>query len=121
MFSGFQISQRTARANAAVRRADESYREAKLRVEQGVRSALIDLRNAWQGLEIQTRSTELSRRRVQFAREEFRMGTIPFINLQSVIDQADGAERDLVNARYSFAIALVNLEEQVGGPIAHPE
>lgn len=121
VFSGFQISQRTAQANAAVRRADESYREANLRVEQGVRSALIDLRNAWDGLEIQRRSTDLSRRRVQLAREEFRMGTIPFINLQSVIGQADAAERALVDAEYGFAIALVNLEEQVGGPIAHPE
>jgi len=49
------------------------------------------------------------------------MGTIPFINLQSVIGQADAAERALVDAEYSFAIALVNLEEQVGGPIAHLE
>ena len=121
VFSGFQISQRSAQANAVARRADESHREARLRVEQGVRSALIDLRNAWDGLEIQRRSTELSRRRVQLAREEFRMGTIPFINLQSVIDQADAAERALVDAEYSFAIGLVNLEEQVGGPIAQPE
>ena len=121
VFSGFQISQRSAQANAVARRADESHREARLRVEQGVRSALIDLRNAWDGLEIQRRSTDLSRRRVQLAREEFRMGTIPFINLQSVIDQADAAERALVDAEYSFAIGLVNLEEQVGGPIARPE
>ena len=121
VFSGFQISERVAQASAAVRRADESLREAMLRVEQGVRSALIDLRNAWESLEIQRRSTDLSRRRVELAREEFRIGTIPFINLQSVIDQADGAERALVDAEYGFAVALVNLEEQVGEPIARPQ
>ena len=118
IFTGFQTAQAIARADQSVRNADQNSREAKLRTEQGVRSALIDLENAHQGLQVRRRAASLSRRRVELERERFRLGSITFTNLQQIIEQAANQERALVNAEHAFAAALATLEEQVGEPIA---
>jgi outer membrane protein len=114
LFTGFQTEQVISQANANRRQAEEMSREARLQVERGVRSALIDLQNAHEGVLIQRRSTALSRQRVELAREQYRLGVITFTNLQQIIQQASSDERQLVQAEYDFAIALVNVEEQVG-------
>ena len=118
IFSGFQRFESVARADGEVRRADEQLRLTMLQVEQGVRSALIDLQSASENLRIQQRSTALARQRLELAREQFRLGSILFTNLQQIIADAANRERALVNAEYSFAIAVVNLEEQVGESVA---
>ena len=121
IFSGFQTFERVARADGEVRRADEQLRLTMLQVEQGVRSALIDVQSASESLRIQQRSTGLARRRLELAREQFRLGSIQFTNLQQIIADAANQERALVNAEYRFANAVVNLEEQVGESVARPE
>ena len=121
LFSGFQTSQNIAQATAGLQNAEEALRETQLRLEQQVRSAFIDLENAYQALLIQRRSTAFSRRRVELSQEEFRQGSIAFVNLQPVVDQAANQERALVNAEYDFAVALVTLEERVGTSIPRPE
>ena len=118
IFTGFQTAQAIARADQSVRNADQNFREAKLSTEQGVRSALIDLENAQQGLQVRRRVASLSRQRVELERERFRLGSITFTNLQQIIEQAAAQERALVNAEYAFAAALVTLEEQLGEPVA---
>ncbi len=119
IFNGFQRSDAIAQADATARSAEETYRERTLAVEQAVRSAFIQLRNAHNGLLIQRRATDLSRRQLDLAREQFRLGAagMPFITLQQIIGRASGEERQLLEAEYNFAIAVVNLEEQVGEPI----
>jgi outer membrane protein len=121
IFSGFQTFEDVARADGEARRADEQLRLTMLQVEQGVRSALIDVQSASEGLRIQQRSTALARQRFELAREQFRMGSIQFTNLQQIIADAANQERALVNTRYNFANAVVNLEEQVGESVARPE
>ena len=122
IFSGFQRSDDIAQADATARRAEETYRERTLQVEQEVRAALIRLRSAYDGLLIQRRATDLSRRQVELARQQFRIGSasMPFISLQQINASAAIDERALVDAEYNFAIALVNLEERVGEPIVAP-
>jgi outer membrane protein len=119
IFNGFQRSDQIAQADAAARGAEETLRETRLQVEQQVRAAFVDLDNAYQGLLIRQRSTDLSRRRLDMAREQYRMGaaSMPFISLQQIITSAANEERALVNAEYNFAVALVTLEERVGEPV----
>ena len=119
IFNGFQRSDAIAQADATLRSTEEMYRETTLAVEQAVRSSFIQLHNAYNGLLIQRRATDLSRRQLDLAREQFRLGAagMPFITLQQIIGRASGEERQLLEAEYNFAIAGVNLEEQVGEPI----
>ena len=123
IFSGFQRSDDIVQADATAHRAEETYRERTLQVEQEVRAAFIRLRSAYDGLLIQRRATDLSRRQVELAREQFRIGSasMPFISLQQINASAALDERALVDAEYNFAIALVNLEARVGEPIVVPQ
>lgn len=117
LFSGFQRSQQIGQASSQRQQAEENLRAARLQVEQQVRAALIDLENRYQALQIQERSTTLSRTRVELAREQYRSGSIVFTNLQQIIQTASNEERALVEAEYNLAVALVRLEQQVGRPV----
>lgn len=117
IFTGFQTSARIAQATADAWNADEAARAGRLNVERLVRAAVIDVQNAYRGLELAQRSAELSRERVRLGRERYAIGGIDFTNLQLLIDRSAQAERNLINARFQYAQAVVNLEEQVGGPV----
>ncbi len=96
---------------------DEDLRDGVLRVGQQTRGAVINLQNAYAGLQIELRALELSRRQLALAQEQYRLGAINFTNLQTVRDRAAQAERTAVNAEYDFAASLATLEEVVGGSI----
>lgn len=117
IFTGFQTSARIAQATADARNADQAARAGRLNVERLVRAAVIDVQNAYRGLELAQRSAGLSRERVRLGRERYAIGGIDFTNLQLLIDRSAQAERNVINARFQYAQAVVNLEEQVGGRV----
>ncbi len=117
LFNGFQRSQQIGQASSAVEQAEETLRLEKLQLEQQTRAAFIDLQNAYDALQTQQRATALSRRRVELAREEYRINAIEFTSLQRIIDDASQAERSLVDAQYGLANAMVTLEQRIGEPI----
>lgn len=117
IFTRFQTSANIASANARADNADEDLRAGRLQVETDVRTALVDLRNAYQALVLANRSADLSRTRLDLAQQQYRLGAIQYQNLQQVIDGAAQAERQAVGARFNFALALVNIEELVGGEV----
>ncbi len=120
IFRRFTMTQSASAARVAVDQAEEDAWEARLGVEQQVRSAFIDLENAFTGFRIQTRSRDLNRRRLELAQEQYRLGAVTFIDLQRYIDDVAQAERDLVNRQLDFANALVSLDQQVGQRIPRP-
>ena len=120
IFRGFSMTQSTSAARVAVDQAEEDAWETRLGVEQQVRSAFIDLENAFAVFQIQTRSRDLNRRRLELAQEQYRLGAVTFIDLQRYIDDVAQAERDLVNRQLDFANALVSLDQQVGQRIPRP-
>lgn len=120
IFQRFSMTQSASAARVAVDQAEEDAWETRLGVEQQVRSAFIDLENAFTGFQIQTRSRDLNRRRLELAQEQYRLGAVTFIDLQRYIDDVAQAERDLVNRQLDFANALVSLDQQVGQRIPRP-
>jgi len=116
IFNGFQRQQQIGQADVNRLQAEEDLRAARLQVEQRVRAALIDLHTANEALQSQRRSADLSRRRGELAREQYIIGArgMTFTNLQQIIDGNAREERALVEAEYQFALALVDLELQVG-------
>ena len=117
VFDQFRSSLQVAQADAARTRAREGERAARLAVEREVRSALIDLENAHRAIQLAERASKLSQDRLELAREQYRLGAIRFIDLQTVVDRAAQAERDALRARFAFAGALATLEEKVGAPV----
>jgi outer membrane protein len=117
LFTGFQTQAQVAAADADARHAEESLRAGRLAQERDVRSAWIDLENAYRGVALAERAAELSNERLRLSRERYAIGAITFANLQILIDRAAQEERQLVNARYAFAASAVALEAQVGRPL----
>lgn len=114
VFSRFQNSARIAEAQVGLDNAQENLRKTHLQVEEEVRSRLIALRTAHQGYEIALRSREIAQERLRLAREQFRLGSRTFSELQRDIDDGANAEREVINQLFGFLEARVNLEETVG-------
>lgn len=114
LFTGFQTSAQIAQANVQAHNADETLTAGEIAVERSVRSALIDLQIAHRGLAVAQQAADLSRQRLQFARERYALGSLTFTNLQQIITAANQDERQVVTARFQLATSVVNLEEVVG-------
>lgn len=117
LFDRFQTMSAAAQAGAAERAAEESLREARLRLETDVRQGFVDVQTAYRQVRLAERALDLSRRRLAMAQEQFRQGAIGFVELQQVVDQAARDERGALDARLRFANAVVTLEELVGEPV----
>jgi outer membrane protein TolC len=114
IFNQFRTTHSVAQAHANVLGTEEELRGARLQVETGVRAALIDLQTAYRRVRLADRTAELSRQRVQMAHERYRLGGVTFFELQDVVDRAGDAEREALLARFEFATARVQLQEQAG-------
>lgn len=117
LFNRFGPSLNIVRASAAEADAREDVRAQKLAVERGVRTSLIDLGNAYRGVQMAQRKVDLSREQLTAAEEEYRLGAMTFINLQQIINSAAGAERQLLDAQFNFVNNLIELERQVGSKL----
>ncbi|MFW6079344.1 MAG: TolC family protein, partial [Gemmatimonadota bacterium] len=113
-FTRFETSTQIEQAEVQAANAAETLREQRLQVGNAVRTALIDLRNRHQAVEIAERAAETSRERLEMAEERFSTGSLDFLQLQQIIDQASQAERQAVQARIDFAKAVATLEQELG-------
>jgi outer membrane protein len=114
IFNQYRTAAAIAQADVSSRNAAEELRATRLRTEREVREAVIDLQNAYRGVQLAERAAEMSRERMELALERYRVGALQFTQLQQVIDSAAAAERDELAARLAFAQALAALEQRVG-------
>jgi len=115
MFNNF-FQNRQAMEQAAVQLDNnrEAEREARLRIEETVRSALLELSNQHEVLRIAERSLEIAGEALRLAREEYRISTRTFEALRTSFDSEATMRRLVITARHSFVDALLTLEEAVG-------
>ena len=64
------------------------------------------------------RTRDLADARPELAREQYRLGSIPYFNLQQAIDRTTQAEQSLFTERYDYLIRWAELEERVGPALA---
>jgi outer membrane protein len=114
IFTRYQTSATIAEANAAASDAEHDLRGSRIAVERDVRSALIDLDNAYASLQLAELNVVLGRERQELTQEQYRLGGITFTDLQNVIDRTAAAERQALDARFQFITALIALEERAG-------
>ncbi|MDT8341629.1 MAG: TolC family protein [Longimicrobiales bacterium] len=108
------------RARVDLENRREALREQRLEVERQVRTELINLDNQHRSLAVAARSLELAGEAARLAREEYRLGTRTFEQLQETVTQEADARRQIIQARYGFVDALLELERVVGGRVLPP-
>jgi outer membrane protein len=117
VFNRFQTNQSIAQADANKDAAEEDLRARRLEVERLVRSNIIEVQNSYRSVQLADRSASLARQRLEMAREQYQLGSISYTELQQVVTQSAGAEREALSARGRWAAALVSLEEVAGQPV----
>jgi outer membrane protein TolC len=117
IFKGFGPSHEIEQADAAERDTQHERRRIGLQVEQEIRSALVDLETAYDELELVNQIAALTEERLTMAEEQYRIGALDFLLLQQLIDDNLAAQRQAVDAQFTFITARAALEEKLGGPI----
>lgn len=120
IFDRFRTGSSITLADAQAEDAREMVRAERLRVEQEVRSAVIDVESARRGLDLAERAAAVSRERVELARQRYEAGATDFVQYQLVVRNAAEAERGELDARVRLAVAWVQLEQKVGGAVGTP-
>ena len=114
LFEGFNNRARIVQADVGLSNQQETLREARLQVEEAVEARFIAVQTAYQSYLISVRSREIAGERLTLAREQFRLGSRTFTELQQDIDAAANAERGVISQLFVLEQALANLEEIVG-------
>lgn len=115
MFNNFFQSQLAIdRAAVQLDNDREAEREARLNIEESVRSALLELSNQWESLRLAERSQQIADEALRLARGEYRIGTRTFEELRSSFVSEADIRRQVITSRHSFVDALLSLEEAVG-------
>lgn len=117
VFTGFSTERNIAEAQVQLANTEEQGRQIRLEIERDVRSRLIDLRGAWDSYRLAERSSEIAEERLRLTREEYRLTSRTFSELQIAIEGAANERRTAINARYDFVAAGIALEQVVGGPL----
>ncbi len=117
LLSGFTRKRQTAQADQLKRQAMAGLLEQQLLIEKDVRDLVKELKRRSQRLEILERNVQLAGERFELAREQYRLGSIPYFNLQQAIDRLTLSEQSLFRERYDYLIGWANLEEKVGGDL----
>jgi outer membrane protein len=117
VFSGFTRKRQTAQADLQKRQAAAQLTAEQLQLEKDVRDLVKELRRRSQRLTIIARNVQLAGERLDLAREQYRLGSIPYFNLQQAIDRLTLTEQSLFQERYDYLIGWANLEEKVGGDL----
>jgi outer membrane protein len=119
LFRGFSTSSNIAQADANEQDRREGLRRARLTVENNVRTALIDLHNAYRTVQIRELTANLRGEQLNMAQEEYRRGVtgMDFFRLQQIVNEEATAQRDLLDARFNFVTAVIALEERLGSAL----
>ena len=118
--SFFRSRQEQFQAGVEYDNSLEAERETRLRVEETVRGALLELSNQWESLRIAERSLDIAQEALRLAREEYRIGTRSFEDLRATFDQEADTRRQVISARHAFVDALLNLQDAVGTAVRVP-
>ena len=110
----FQNRQGMEQAAVQLDNDREAEREARLRIEETVRSAVLEISNQYESLRLAGRSSEIAQEALRLAREEYRISARTFEDLRASFDSEATTRRQVITARHSFVDALLSLEEAIG-------
>jgi outer membrane protein TolC len=106
------------RSDLEIRNAEEALRATRFSVEEEVRTLLVELESQYRTLRLQERRTELAAERLELQQEHYRLGQVDYDQVQGSAEAAANAQRQLLQARYAFERALIQLERALGAPVS---
>ncbi len=114
VFQGFSRQRQVEQARNATQDAMYSRRAEELRISTAVNQSLDDLESAYRVVAIEVRNREVATEQLELARERYRLGAAAFLELLEAQTSMATAERDYLNALYTFHGAMWRLEEATG-------
>jgi outer membrane protein len=114
VFQGLSRQRQLEAARAQRDDADHQVREQELALEADVSIGLAQVETAHRSAQLEERNQELADEQLRLARERYRLGFIPFLDLVEAETLKAQADRDLLNAVYSYHDAMATLEAVVG-------
>lgn len=114
LFTGFSRQQQVSAANAAAEDARYAAMKKALQLTTSVEAAADSLRTLYITVQLEDRNRDLSAKRLELARERYRLGAGTFLELQQAETDRQTADRDYLNAQFDFQETLTALESLVG-------
>ena len=85
-----------------------------MQLELDIRTRYASLTTTWATLQQRERALEIASERLQIMQEEYQLATVDIQPLRSAIAEEATQRRDLIDQRYAFALALLDLYQTVG-------
>jgi outer membrane protein TolC len=101
-------------AEAALRQRRAELADQRERVEQDVRSSLIELETASGQMELAESNRTYAAETLREARDRFRLGVGTTVEVVQAQEQVAGAESDYVSSQLSYDLARLGLARAVG-------
>lgn len=114
LFDGFGRESQVAAQTAAKREAEAALVQRRLQLRQEVRDLTDEILRRARRLEVQEENFRLAEERLDMAREQYRLGTISYFDLQNAIRDLTSSEQAVIRERYAYLKAWAGLEERVG-------
>lgn len=92
-------------------------RQQELALRANLSANLALVRAAYASALIEERNQELADEQLRLAREQYQIGSIPFVDLVEAETVKAQADRDLIAAVYAYHDAVTNLEAAIGRPL----
>jgi len=118
VFDGFSTKSniRQAQLNTAI--ADEQLGQAQSEVSLAVKRAFLSVREAEQRIQVTEESLALAEEERRLAEERYRLGASFLLELIDSQVAYSTAQTNYISALYDYKLALAQLEQAVGAPLA---
>lgn len=114
LFTGFSRKEQNAAASSSLRRARADYDALSHQTDKSIRDLVDEIDRRQQRLGILETLYEVESERVELARQQYRLGSLPYDNLLIAITQQTSSEQNLLQERYDYLKAWAELERLVG-------
>lgn len=117
IFQGFAREQQLQAARARLDDTEHQLRDQEIALQADVAIGLARLQTAHRSVELEERNQAYANEQLRLAQEQYRVGLVAFLDLVEAETVKAQADRDLLNAVYTYHDALTNLEAVVGQPL----
>jgi outer membrane protein TolC len=114
LWTGGRIRAEVVQAEAALHQRQAELADQRGRVEQEVRSALIELETATGQLQLAGTNRDYAAETLREARDRFNLGVTSTVEVVQAQEQVASAEADYVSSLFSLDVARLNLSRAAG-------
>jgi outer membrane protein TolC len=114
IFSGGRIKSEIEQADVAVQQQKDALGDLRGRIDQEVRSALLDLQSAADQVAVARRNVDLAHETLTQSRDRFTAGVTDNVEVVQAQQSVVTADANLINATYQHNLAKIELARSLG-------